>query len=144
MKTTTMSYLSQVKKSFWRHKGLFFLRSISFWVSSALAELNMFQCNTQSMKSDIYFCISSLHPKEKNFFQRKIILVEFRNLLEPSYQPSRKSCLLGPERREDGAETKDGCNGWWAWFFSSFLLLILRFVLNFLTPISFFMWFGRI
>ena len=58
---------------------------------------------------------------------------EFRHLLEPSYQPSQKSCLLGPERmeggperrengperredrperREDGAETRISCNAW--------------------------------
>ena len=42
----------------------------------------------------------------------KTNLPEFRHLLEPSYEPSRKSCLLGPERREDGAETRTGCNGW--------------------------------
>ena len=69
------------------------------------------------MHYNIYFCIFSLRctPKKRISLKEntKNILPEFRHLLEPSYEPSRKSCLLGSERREDGAETRTGCNGWW-------------------------------
>jgi len=56
-------------------------------------------------------CLKELVEEGDKDHNHVLSFSEFRHLLEVSYQPSRKSCLLGPERREDGAETKDGCNG---------------------------------
>ena len=84
-----------------------------------LSQVNIFLKNSSLVElNGLSFSVTcSMNPKEGSQFlkekhQIKNTLAEFRHLLEVSYEPSRKSCLLGPERREDGAETNDGCNGW--------------------------------
>lgn len=56
-------------------------------------------------------CLKELVEEGDKDYNHVLSFSEFRHLLEPSYEPSRKSCLLGLERREDGAETRTGCNG---------------------------------
>lgn len=56
-------------------------------------------------------CLKELVEEGDKDHNHVLSFSEFRHLLEPSYEPSRKSCLLGSERREDGAETRTGCNG---------------------------------
>merc|ERR550519_1551863 len=56
-------------------------------------------------------CLKELVEEGDKDHSHVLSFSEFRHLLEPSYEPSRKSCLFSSERREDGAETRTGCNG---------------------------------
>jgi len=58
-----------------------------------------------------HLCLIELVEEGDRDHDHVLSFPEFRHLLDPVYKPSQKSCLLGSQRREDGAETMEGCNG---------------------------------